>query len=78
MRADASNRYLAHVYGTSDPGSRPPYLGRQSNCDSSEPDDRQAYRALEKGYLPASKAGRKWVTTARRIRSAFTGEGRQQ
>jgi|HubBroStandDraft_6_1064221.scaffolds.fasta_scaffold2913163_2 hypothetical protein len=39
---------------------------------------RQAYRALEKGYLPASKAGRKWVTTARRIRSAFTGEGRQQ
>jgi hypothetical protein len=39
---------------------------------------RQAYHALEKGYLPASKAGRKWVTTPRRIRSAFTGEGRQR
>jgi hypothetical protein len=39
---------------------------------------RQTYHALEKGYLPASKAGRKWVTTSRRIRSVFTGEGRQQ
>ena len=39
---------------------------------------RQTYHALEKGYLPASKAGRKWVTTPRRIRSVFTGEGRQQ
>jgi hypothetical protein len=39
---------------------------------------RQTYHALEKGYLPASKAGRKWVTTPRRIRSAFSGEGRQQ
>ena len=35
---------------------------------------RQAYHALEKGYLPASKAGRKWLTTRRRLRSLFAGE----
>jgi hypothetical protein len=34
---------------------------------------RQAYHALERGYLPASKAGRKWVTTPRRLRALFTG-----
>jgi hypothetical protein len=34
---------------------------------------RQAYHALERGYLPASKAGRKWVTTLRRLRSLFAG-----
>jgi hypothetical protein len=36
---------------------------------------RQTYHALEQGYLPASKAGRKWVTTKRRLRSLFDGEG---
>ncbi|MGO9400091.1 MAG: hypothetical protein ACLP19_19955 [Xanthobacteraceae bacterium] len=35
---------------------------------------RQAYHALEKGYLPANKAGRKWVTTQRRLRALFDGE----
>jgi hypothetical protein len=39
--------------------------------------ERQTYHALERGYLPASKAGRKWVTTSRRIRSVFTGERQQ-
>lgn len=34
---------------------------------------RQTYHALERGYLPASKAGRKWVTTPRRLRTLFTG-----
>jgi hypothetical protein len=34
---------------------------------------RQAYHALERGYLPASKAGRKWVTTPRRLRTVFMG-----
>jgi hypothetical protein len=34
---------------------------------------RQTYHALENGYLPASKAGRKWVTTHRRLRTLFTG-----
>jgi len=28
---------------------------------------RQAYHALESGYLPGSKAGRKWFTTPRRL-----------
>ena len=36
---------------------------------------RQAYHALEHGYLPASKAGRKWVTTSRRLQTLFTGTG---
>jgi len=35
---------------------------------------RQAYHALEKGYLPASKAGRKWFTTNRRLRARFSGD----
>jgi hypothetical protein len=35
---------------------------------------RQAYHALERGYLPASKAGRKWFTTPRRLRTLFAGE----
>ena len=34
---------------------------------------RQAYHALENGYLPADKAGRKWVTTRRRLRIRFDG-----
>jgi hypothetical protein len=34
---------------------------------------RQTYHALERGYLPASKAGRKWVTTPRRLRALFNG-----
>jgi hypothetical protein len=38
---------------------------------------RQAYHALENGYLPASKAGRKWVTTRRRLGSLFDGEEAQ-
>jgi hypothetical protein len=35
---------------------------------------RQAYHALENGYLPGSKAGRKWFTTRRRLRARFSGE----
>ena len=38
---------------------------------------RQTYHALERGYLPASKAGRKWFTTRRRLRTLFTGEQRE-
>jgi hypothetical protein len=37
---------------------------------------RQAYHALENGYLPGSKAGRKWFTTRRRQRARFSGEDR--
>jgi len=35
---------------------------------------RQAYHALESGYLPGSKAGRKWFTTPRRLLARFSGE----
>jgi hypothetical protein len=35
---------------------------------------RQTYHALERGHLPASKVGRKWVSTPRRLRSVFVGD----
>jgi hypothetical protein len=35
---------------------------------------RQTYHALERGYLPASKVGRKWFTTPRRLRALFAGD----
>jgi hypothetical protein len=34
----------------------------------------RVYYALERGHIDASKFGRVWVTTRRRIRSAFTGQ----
>jgi hypothetical protein len=34
---------------------------------------RQAYHALERGYLPASKAGRRYFTTPRRLQAFFAG-----
>jgi hypothetical protein len=34
---------------------------------------RQAYWALEKGHIPASKVGRKWFTTPRRLHARFAG-----
>jgi hypothetical protein len=36
---------------------------------------RQAYHALERGYLPASKVGRRYFTTPRRLQAFFAGEG---
>ena len=34
---------------------------------------RKTYHALEKGYFDASKFGRQWISTRRRIRRAFAG-----
>jgi hypothetical protein len=34
---------------------------------------RKAYRALKLGRIPASKFGREWVSTQRRILNAFGG-----
>jgi hypothetical protein len=34
---------------------------------------RQTHHMLERGYLPADKIGRRWVTTPRRLRLFFTG-----
>jgi hypothetical protein len=36
-------------------------------------DMRRTYHALERGYIDASKFGRLWVSTRRRIRAAFAG-----
>jgi hypothetical protein len=54
-----------------------PIWGVEAIAEASNLTLRQAYHALERGYLPASKAGRKWFTTPRRLRAFFTGEGRQ-
>jgi hypothetical protein len=32
---------------------------------------RQAYHALERGYLPANKVGGRWVSTPRRLRAVY-------
>jgi hypothetical protein len=37
---------------------------------------RQAHHALIRGYLPADKVGRRWVSTPRRLRTRFAGEPR--
>ena len=37
-------------------------------------DLRRTYHALERGYIDASKFGRLWVSTRRRIRAAFAGD----
>lgn len=39
-----------------------------------EPDMRRIFYLLEQGHVPATKAGRAWVTTKRRLRRAFAGE----
>jgi hypothetical protein len=33
----------------------------------------KAYWALEQGYLPGRKVGKKWVSTKRQLRAAVTG-----
>jgi hypothetical protein len=35
--------------------------------DNGEPDERRAFYILEKGYVDASKAGRAWTSTRRRL-----------
>jgi hypothetical protein len=35
---------------------------------------RQALYALEVGILPGDRAGRKWVSTPKRLRAKFSGE----
>jgi hypothetical protein len=37
-------------------------------------DLRRTFYMLEKGYLPATKMGRLWTSTPRRLRRAFAGE----
>jgi len=51
-------------------------IGRAAELldDEGNVDLRKTYHALEHGYIDASKFGRTWVTTLRRIRRAFAGE----
>jgi hypothetical protein len=35
----------------------------------------KAYYGLEKGYIPADKYGRLWITTRRRLRELGAGSG---
>jgi len=54
-----------------------PIWGVKAIAEAANLTPRQTYHALEKGYLPASKAGRKWFTTPRRLRSLFDGNDGQ-
>lgn len=50
-------------------------IGRAANIvdNKGKVDVRKTFYALERGYIPADKFGRRWVTTLRRIRSAYVG-----
>jgi hypothetical protein len=54
-------------------GVRP--IGRAAHLVDSKGkvDVRKTYYALERGYIDATKFGRRWVTTLRRIRNAYVG-----
>jgi hypothetical protein len=51
-------------------------IGREAHIfdEDGDVDLRRTYYALEKGYIPADKFGRVWVSTPRRIRRRFAGE----
>lgn len=42
--------------------------------DDGQPDLRRAFYLLESGHLPATKVGRSWCTTPRRLRRLFSSE----
>lgn len=50
-------------------------IGRAANIVDSKGrvDVRKTFYALEQGYIDASKFGRCWVTTLRRIRNGYVG-----
>jgi len=51
-------------------------IGREANVIDADGNvnERRAYYLLEAGLLPASKTGRSWTSTPRRIRRHFSGE----
>jgi hypothetical protein len=53
-----------------------PLWGVKAIATAANLSTRQTYHALERGYLPASKAGRKWFTTPRRLQAKFAGADR--
>jgi hypothetical protein len=48
-------------------------IGRAANIvdRKGKVDVRRTYYALERGHIPATKFGRKWVSTLRQIRAAY-------
>jgi hypothetical protein len=50
-------------------------IGREAKIftENGRVDVRKTYYALEKGYIDATKFGRRWISTPRRIRSAYVG-----
>jgi hypothetical protein len=50
-------------------------IGREANVldSAGNVDLRKTFYLLENGLLPASKIGKRWATTKRRIRSVFAG-----
>jgi hypothetical protein len=51
-------------------------IGREANIvdDDGNVNLRKTFYQLENGLLPATKVGRLWASTRRRIRSVFAGE----
>jgi hypothetical protein len=51
-------------------------IGREAGFvdDDGNVDMNRTYYALEKGYIPASKRGRVWISTRRRVRSIYTDQ----
>ena len=51
-------------------------IGREAGLvdDNGVVNMRATFYALERGNLPATKVGRQWVTTRRRLRALFAGE----
>jgi len=75
LRADVTNR-RARMPVEQKPGDEldKPIWGVEAIAAAANLTVRQAYHALESGYLPGSKAGRKWFTTPRRLLTRFSGE----
>jgi len=57
------------IYGAHAIGKEAGLLDDEGNVDL-----RRTFHALEHGYLDAGKFGRRWISTPRRIRSAFAGK----
>jgi hypothetical protein len=51
-------------------------IGREAGCidNDGNVDLRRAFYLLERGLLPATKVGRQWTSTPRRLRRFFAGE----
>jgi hypothetical protein len=49
-------------------------FGAKAIADELGISERRAYYSLEHGHLPATKAGRIWVASLRRLRLHFSGE----